>query len=482
MNEIVKGYILGLVYVFACLVVSLLLYKLHLPKKYTRKVAHILIGFEWVILYHYLGAGVHFLAICLFFLAVLIVAYKGNLMPMIASDSDNAPGTVYYAVAMSGVAIVGCFLPQVMLPFGVGILATSVGDGLAGVVGQLISHHNPKVYKNKSLFGCLANLVFTTLGAFILSQIYSIGLEFWHCLLIGFVAVELEAVTGFGLDNIVVTWGITALTYGFMYFEDIANYLVPIIVTPMIIAFASSRRALTNAGIAVAILMDIIVSAAFGNFGFVVLASFFVGSIIIDKIKKKARQNAHIEAKGSHRDAVQVIANGAVGTTCAIVFVFTKDVPWLVGFICAFAEAFSDTVASGLGAFAKRTYDIFRLRPATKGISGGISIVGTLSSLAGAFLISALAFCFLPAADALPVFLICGACAFLGAFLDSFFGSVLQVKYRCTVCGSLTERRSHCANPTTRHSGISWIDNDVVNILGGLCAAALAVILSFILL
>lgn len=482
MNEIVKGYLLGLVYVFACLAVSLLLYKLRLPKKYTRKVAHILIGFEWVILYHYLGAGVHFLAICLFFLAVLIVAYKGNLMPMIASDADNAPGTVYYAVAMSGVAIVGCFVPQVMLPFGVGILATSVGDGLAGVVGQLISRHNPKVYKNKSLFGCLANLVFTTLGAFLLSELYSIGLEFWHCLLIGFVAVELEAVTGFGLDNIVVTWGITALAYGFMFFDPITNYLVPIIVTPLIIAFASSHRALTTAGIAVAILMDVVVSVAFGNFGFVVLASFFIGSIVVDKIKKKARQNEKIEAKGSHRDAVQVIANGAVGTVCAFVFIFTQNVAWLVGFICAFAEAFSDTVASGLGAFAKHTYDIFRLRPATKGISGGVSVIGTLSSLLGSFLISTLAFCFLPAADALPVFLISGACAFLGAFLDSFFGSVIQVKYHCIVCGSLTERHTHCSEPTIRHSGVSWIDNDVVNILGGLSAAVLAVVLSYVLL
>ena len=61
-------------------------------------------------------------------------------MPMISSDSDNAPGTVYYALAMTGVSLVGCFIPEVMLPFGIGVMCTSIGDGFAGVIGQLIYH------------------------------------------------------------------------------------------------------------------------------------------------------------------------------------------------------------------------------------------------------------------------------------------------------------------------------------------------------
>ena len=72
---ILKGYIFGIGYALVCLMLSLLLYKLGLPKKYTRKVVHILVGFEWVILYHFMGAGVHFLAVCILFLLLLIAVY-----------------------------------------------------------------------------------------------------------------------------------------------------------------------------------------------------------------------------------------------------------------------------------------------------------------------------------------------------------------------------------------------------------------------
>ena len=165
---ILKGYLFGALYGIACLCLALVLYKLGMPKKYTRKTVHILVGFEWFILYHFLGAGVHFLAVCLFFLALLAIAYRGRLLPMISSDADNAPGTVYYAVAMTGVAIVGCFVPEVMLPFGIGIMCTSLGDGAAGAVGQLVEKHNPRIYKNKTLLGALANLVVSFVASLLL--------------------------------------------------------------------------------------------------------------------------------------------------------------------------------------------------------------------------------------------------------------------------------------------------------------------------
>ena len=234
---IVKGYIFGIGYALLCLALSLVLYKLGLQKKYTRKVVHILVGFEWVILYHFMGAGLPFLSVCVLFLLILSIAYKGNLMPMISSDSDNAPGTVYYAAAMTGVAIIGCFLPGIMLPFGIGVMCTSIGDGFAGVVGQCIKRFNPTVYANKTLFGTLANVIFSSLSAFVISHVYSIELSIAACILIGIFSAELEIITPYGLDNVSVTWGTTALAFAFISFSEIGEYLVPIMITPLIIAF-----------------------------------------------------------------------------------------------------------------------------------------------------------------------------------------------------------------------------------------------------
>ena len=423
-----------------------------------------------------MGAGIHFLAVCLFFLAVLFIAYFKKLMPMISSDGENAPGTVYYAVAMSGVAAVGYFVPSVMLPFGIGIIATSVGDGLAGVVGQLVKRHNPKIYGSKTLLGSVANFLASSLGAFILATVYGSPMEVWHYLLIGMLSAELEIVTGFGLDNITVTWGVTALTYGLMYYGGIVNYLVPIMVTPLIIAFALAHRALTGWGVVMAIMMDVVISVSLGNFGFIILVSFFLGSIIIDKIKKRAPRTSSIEAKGAHRDLVQVIANGLVGTASAALFVFTGHRAFVLGFVAAFAEAFSDTAASGIGAFSRNTYDAFRLKRGVKGLSGGVSVIGTLAALIAAFAISALALPFGVAGFGHIDFLIVGLAAFAGNAIDSLLGSYLQVKYRCRVCDTLTERREHCGEPTERAGGISFVDNDVVNITSGLISAAIAIV------
>ena len=92
---ILKGYVFSLLYGVLCLALALLAYKHGMPKKYTRKLVHILVGFEWVILYHYMGTGsTHFLAVCLVFTALLALTYRGKLLPMISSEDNNSPGTV----------------------------------------------------------------------------------------------------------------------------------------------------------------------------------------------------------------------------------------------------------------------------------------------------------------------------------------------------------------------------------------------------
>ena len=479
---ILKGYLFGIGYALICLLLSFILYKLGLPKKYTRKAVHILVGFEWVILYNYMGAGIHFLAVCVLFLVLLAVAYKGSLMPMISSESDNAPGTVYYALAMTGVAAVGCFVPEVMLPFGIGVFATSVGDGFAGVVGQSVKKHNPKIYGDKTLLGTLTNLVLTTLSAFLISSLYSLEISLPLCLVIGVVSAGLELVTPYGLDNVAITWAATALGYSFMYFEGICNYLVPIISTPFIIAFATSKKALTRDGIAAAIILDLAVSLALGNAGFLVLCSFFLGAIVVDKVKKRVKKQTKVDINTDKdcRNYIQVAANGLVAFVCSVAFVVTNNPLCIIPFVASLAEAFADTVASGIGVFATTTYDPFRRKKCEKGISGGMSLEGTLASLVAAFLISFVAYLLGPYGYGVKEFFIVAGCAFFGAVLDSMLGSLLQVKYTCPTCGTLTEEKMHCDTPTVKQSGFEAIDNDVVNMISCSSAAILALLLSFV--
>ena len=478
---ILEGYLSGIGYGLICLLIAFVLYKLGVPKQYTRKVVHILVGFEWVFLYHFLGAGLHFVAVCVAFLILLLVAYKGRLMPMISSDGDNAPGTVYYAVAMTGVAIIGCFVPEVMLPFGVGIFCTSIGDGFAGLVGQLVTKHNPKVYRNKSLFGTLANLVCSFGVALVMSAVFDMGLSVWEALAIAALSTSLELVVGRGLDNIAITWAVTALTYAFMYFPSIGYYLVPILCTPLVIMLALSKKALTPAGVAAAIGIDLAISMTLGNFGFVLLMTFFCVSVLIDKVKRHAKSAGGAEElKGDCRDHMQVIVNGLIPALSAILFWCSHNPVFIAAFIASLAEALADTAASGTGVFSKKTYDPFRRIECKKGLSGGMSVIGTCASLVGAALVVGVAL--LWGAVNCKIALIALLSAFLGAIFDSFLGSVFQVKYRCTVCSELTEKHEHCGAPTVHARGLSLIDNDVVNLLSALFAAGLSITLVSILL
>ncbi|MBR4836031.1 MAG: hypothetical protein IKU99_03365, partial [Clostridia bacterium] len=126
---IFKGYLFAAFYGIFCLALAALLYKLGVEKKITRKVVHILVGFEWVILNHFMGPSVHVLVVCVLFTLLLVLTHRKNLLPMISSDGDNAPGTVYYGIAMTIMATITLFVPKMIVPFGIGVFCTSLGDG-----------------------------------------------------------------------------------------------------------------------------------------------------------------------------------------------------------------------------------------------------------------------------------------------------------------------------------------------------------------
>lgn len=472
---ILKGYIFGVLYALLCLLIAFFVYKIGVPKKYTRKLVHILVGAEWIILSHYMGATYHFLIVCLFFLLLLAIAHFKNLMPMISSDSDNAPGTVYYALAMSVMATVCLFIPDMMLPFGIGVLCTSVGDGLAGVVGSFVKKHNPKVYKNKTLFGFVANLLASCAVAITFKYIALNELKIWHCIMIGLLSAGLELITVFGLDNVSITVGVSFLAYAFVNYSTIDSYAIPIVITPYIIALVLEKKVLTPNGLILALILDVVISLTLANFGFVLLLSFLVISVAIDKVKKHSKKEDTITKKGDCRDGVQVIANGLIPMMMALMFSGTGNPAFIVGFIAALAEATADTAASGIGAYARNVFDLFRMRKTQPGLSGGMSFIGTLASLFGAAAISTIALAF--GVINLQLLILISLCAFLGAVFDSMLGSLIQVKYKCRVCETITEREYHCEKRTEKYSGFAFFDNDVVNLLSGLFSAIFAAVL-----
>lgn len=259
----------------------------------------------------------------------------------------------------------------------------------------------------------------------------------------------------------------------------------------MLIAGAAWKlRALSGSGAAAAILLGTGYVFLGGPIWFSLLIAFFVSSTLWSKWKKHHRAKAQAEsnyAKGSQRDALQVLANGGAGLLlCAAYSVWPE--PWLLyAFIGVMASVNADTWATEIGALSRsEPISVRTLRRVPAGTSGGVTPLGTLAALLGGAFIGAAAALLaeLPlswgAAAAQPAppgaaLLIAGAAAGLaGALADSWLGATVQAMYRCRVCGSDTERAEHCGRAAEPVRGFAWMTNDAVNLLSSLLAGIIA--------
>ncbi|HZW53595.1 MAG TPA: DUF92 domain-containing protein, partial [Candidatus Elarobacter sp.] len=264
---------------------------------------------------------------------------------------------------------------------------------------------------------------------------------------------------------------------------------------------ARRARMLTFGGTVAAFVIGALTYAA-GTIGFaLVLLAFFIPSALLSRLGR-ARKRALVDV-GKHgaRDAMQVLANGGVATACAVVWAFDRDPRWAFAFAGAYAAATADTWATEIGTLARRQpRSILTLRPVATGISGGITLPGTLAEIAGAvwlgiaglvgialaYLLNAGDFGFswssrapmvagfpLAALLAIPIGGIAGATA------DSVLGATAQELRRCEACERTCETDPHaCGERTRRMRGLPGFSNDVVNLLATAVGAAVAVALA----
>ncbi len=246
-------------------------------------------------------------------------------------------------------------------------------------------------------------------------------------------------------------------------------------------AVAVRARWLSPGGGIAAFLMG---SCVFGGGGWawaVPLCLFFVLSSAMSRVRRRRKTAAQQHAaKGSRRDAAQVIANGGVAWFSVVAHTFTGDAIWYPIYLASLAAATADTWATEIGALSARApRSILTGKKVTAGTSGGITWMGCAASLAGAAALAVSATPYLPEGQSWRVGLIVTVAGLSGAMFDSVLGAACQARRQCSVCGATTEAMRHCDRETAHASGIAWLDNDAVNLLAAWSAAmGAAIILS----
>lgn len=249
-------------------------------------------------------------------------------------------------------------------------------------------------------------------------------------------------------------------------------HYVMIALAILVPALAFWRKALTASAAGLAAVMILVALIAGPNYATFLISSFLLITVV-DKVCKKKTQSTEesITQKTGTRDIIQVFVNGGVSMLSVLLWYFSGDRIFLLCFISALVESFGDSAASNIGiASGQQAYDICRFRRITNGLSGGVTIGGTLGCLIACATMSSLAFALKTVTTVREMILIIVA-SFTGCIFDSILGSLIQRKNRCSVCGSITEKKIHCKNETVYFSGVKVINNDCVNLICNLFSA-----------
>jgi len=195
---------------------------------------------------------------------------------------------------------------------------------------------------------------------------------------------------------------------------------------------------------------------------FALLTFFFVTSSLFTKLKAQWKREMGLKDVAG-RSLRQVVGVGTPIAVFAVMYLATGDSKFLGASAVAVAVATADTWASELGVAygGVPRYILAPWRRVERGVSGGVTPVGTAASVAGAFAIALLS----PLVGVGGPVVAIAALGYLGELLDSVLGATLQTKYICG--GRITE------TPSSGCVKRGFLSNEAVNLITGIAMGLL---------
>lgn len=460
---VIYGYIF-----FSILVLGKLLLKI-VPVEFSRKFIHISLFMVWIFIDIFFKNTIHQVIIPFTFIIINYLSYKFKLFKSIEREEDNHLGTVYFSIAIFVILLIAYIFPETYIYTGISTFCLTFGDGFASFFGSMFK--SKKIKESKSILGFICCFIFSLISLIVFKYCYLPEMTISDILIISSLSAIFELV-GKGLDNFSIVFGIFGISYllitlPFGMFD--IGLIISIIV--FLIVFLSKSISYYGSILAMAIITIFTYFGDLYSISFLLICYFI--SFFISLFRK-----LYLKEESKHKDGrgfIQILANGFTGTLCLVLFKVTSlDVFYLASYICI-GGCLIDSVSSDIGTLSNKTpFDVCKWKYVDKKASGGITLLGSLSSLIVSLLLSLITTIFLKLN--IIMFIIITLLIYSDTIIDTILGSLIQNKNKCTVCDKITEKEVHCEKNTVHYSGISFFNNNINNLVSSILVFVITLI------
>ncbi len=239
------------------------------------------------------------------------------------------------------------------------------------------------------------------------------------------------------------------------------------------------KKSITVSGF-VALLMISGLFLCTGGLHFLLMQIYmFISSSALTRFRRKAKDAAlkNVIKPEEGRNYLQALCNLGPSISCYLIFLYADNDSFIAAFIASIASANADSWASELGMLSKkRPRFILSKNNVDVGISGGITLQGSVAGMFGSVFLTSMAqftlFIFAQPLLSMRAMLVLIAMGILGMLVDSLAGEFLQVSYSKN--GRITE---DSAGELIIYKGLKWWNNDFTNLFTNTTIAVLTYVL-----
>jgi len=350
------------------------------------------------------------------------------------------------------------FMLLLVLPFGKREIVTAIyiltfSDAFAGLIGNRWGRPWTPWKEQKSVLG---SVVFALTAFGILWWRHGEFLEMGVLCSIAIALAGLEMFSWRGSDNLWIPLGAALFISTASSLKVSALELFSLMGVYVVFVFViRSRKWLDPSGIAAAGMLALWIALLFP----MVYLAMPILFLVLGSLSSKLTDGAEKDREEEGRTAVQVLANGVwiFGAGFWAALVDAGQGAQL--FVLVFSIALSDTLSSEWGRyFGGPTFDILKGKKVQPGLSGGISVRGTVVGLLAAAFLPFISFFVFGFSISQLVYI--SITAFVGMLIDSVLGSALQTKYLSE--SGIWQDGYQKAKAVM---GWRWVDNHTVNFL-----------------